>query len=196
MTPGWPVTLRHGAVGLRPLRRRDAATWQRVRNANREWLSPWEGTLPPEGGDTPASYAAMIRTLRKRAKQGLTMPFVLTYDDEFIGLVTVNSITWGSARSASIGYWIAASHAGRGITPLAVAMVCDHLLGAVALHRVEIAIRPENAPSLRVVRKLGFTYVGRAPEFLHIDGQWRDHEIFQIVAGQAPGGLVQRVISL
>jgi len=74
-----------------------------------------------------------------------------------------------------------------------VAMVCDHLLTTVGLHRVEIAIRPENAASLRVVEKLGFTEVGLAKGFLHIAGHWRDLRVFQVLAEDVPEGLVARL---
>lgn len=121
------------------------------------------------------------------------MPFALTWDDEVIGMLTVNGIMWGSARWASIGYWVAESHAGRGVTPTAVALVCDHLLTTVGLHRIEIAIRPENAASLRVVQKLGFTEIGLARNFLHIAGNWRDHRIFQLLAEDVPLGVVPRL---
>ena len=69
----------------------------------------------------------------------------------------------------------------------------DHLLTTVGLHRVEIAIRPENAASLRVVEKLGFTEIGLARRFLHIAGEWRDHRIFQVLAEDVPGGLMKRL---
>ncbi len=121
------------------------------------------------------------------------MPFAVTWDDELVGMLTVNGITWGSARWATMGYWISRSHAGRSITPTAVALVSDHLLTTTGLHRVEIAIRPENAASLRVVEKLGFTRIGVAPGFLHIAGQWRDHVVFQVLAEDVPGGLVARL---
>jgi ribosomal-protein-alanine N-acetyltransferase len=178
---------------MRPLRRRDARTWARLRSGNAAWLAPWEATLPPEAGQAPTSYAGMVGTMLRRARRGQTMPFVLTWDDEFVGMLTVNGITWGSARWASIGYWISESHAGRGITPTAVALATDHLLTTVGLHRVEIAIRPDNAPSLRVVHKLGFTEVGLAPRFLHIAGDWRDHRVFQILAEDVPDGLLARL---
>ena len=168
MSPGWPVTLRHEHVGVRPLRRRDARAWAKLRAENEQWLTPWEATLPREAGTAPVSYVGMIGTLRRRARKGHMMPFALTWDDEVVGMLTVSGITLGSARWASVGYWIARGHAGKGVTPIAVALVCDHLLATVGLHRVEIAIRPENAASLRVVEKLGFTEVGLAPSFLHI----------------------------
>jgi len=121
------------------------------------------------------------------------MPFVVTWNGEMVGLLTVSGITWGSARWASMGYWVAKSHAGRGVTPTAVALVTDHLLGTTGLHRVEIAIRPENAASLRVVEKLGFKEIGMAPRFLHIAGDWRDHRVFQIVAEDVNDGLISRL---
>jgi ribosomal-protein-alanine N-acetyltransferase len=110
-----------------------------------------------------------------------------------IGQLTVTGIAWGSARWAQIGYWIDQGHAGRGIMPLAVAMASDHCLSSMGLHRIEIAIRPENVASLRVVEKLGFTMIGLAPRYLHIDGQWRDHLLFAITAEEVPGGLRSRL---
>lgn len=193
MSPGWPVVLKHGSVGIRPLRRRDASTWARLRADNADWLGPWEATLPREGGHPATSYIGMIGTLRRRARLGQAMPFVVTWDGQMVGLLTVNGITWGSARWASMGYWVARSHAGRAITPTAVALVCDHLLTTAGLHRIEIAIRPENAASLRVVEKLKFTEIGMAPRFLHIAGDWRDHRIFQVLAEDVPLGLVARL---
>jgi ribosomal-protein-alanine N-acetyltransferase len=180
-------------VGIRPLRRRDASTWARLRADNAEWLGPWEATLPREAGHLATSYIGMIGTLRRRARMGQAMPFVVTWDGQMVGLLTVNGITWGSARWASMGYWVARSHAGRSITPTAVALVCDHLITTAGLHRIEIAIRPENAASLRVVEKLGFTEIGTAPRYLHIAGDWRDHRIFQVLAEDVPRGLVDRL---
>ena len=121
------------------------------------------------------------------------MPFVVTWDGAMVGLLTVNGITLGSSRSASLGYWVARTHAGRGVIPIAVALVCDHLFEAAGLHRVEIAIRPDNPRSLRVVEKLGFTKIGLAPSFLHIAGQWRDHVIYQLVVDDVEGHVIDRL---
>lgn len=123
------------------------------------------------------------------------MPFVICYEGRMVGQLTVAGITWGSARWAQVGYWIAESQAGRGLTTLAVAMVVDHCFGSVGLHRIEIAIRPENASSLRVVEKLGFERIGLSRAYLHIDGDWRDHLLFAMTAEQASGSLADRVVS-
>lgn len=193
MGRSWAVTLGHGRIGVRPLRRRDAPVWERLRADSLAWLQPWEATLPPEGGRATSSYWQTASVLLRRARRGEGMPFVSTWDGQMVGQVTVNSISWGSARSASIGYWVARSHAGRGVTPTAVALVCDHLFESVNLHRVDIAIRPENEPSLAVVRKLGFTEVGTAPRYLHIGGEWADHQLFQLVREDVDGRVIDRL---
>jgi len=111
-----------------------------------------------------------------------------------VGLLTVNGITMGSSRSANLGYWVARTHAGRGIIPMAVAMVCDHLFEVADLHRIEIAIRPDNDRSQRVVEKLGFTKIGLAPSYLHIAGHWRDHVVYQLVVDDVEGHVIDRLV--
>ena len=74
--------------------------------------------------------------------------------------MSLGSILRGPFQSGSIGYWIDQAYAGRGITTRALAMVIDHCLFAARLHRVEVAIRPENTASLRVVEKLGLNSKG------------------------------------
>lgn len=187
--------LKHGDVELRPIRRRDASTWERLRRENADWLNRWEATLPSEAAGGAQSYPQIVRGLRRQARDGRAFPFVICYQNKMVGQITVSGITWGSARWASTGYWIARSHAGRGITTLAVAMVTDHCFSTVGLHRMEIAIRPENTASLRVVEKLGFTRIGVAPRYLHIDGGWRDHVLFALCAEDVPDGLVRRLAS-
>lgn len=135
----------------------------------------------------------MTRSLLQQARQGLCLPLVVEVEGRFVGQVTVSNVSRGSAQWASIGYWVAADVAGRGIAPRAVAMVIDHCLGPVGLHRIEICVRPENTNSLRVVEKLGLEQVGYAPRFLHIDGEWRDHRIFAVTVEEAPEGIVARL---
>jgi len=135
----------------------------------------------------------MTRDLIKNGRAGRVLPFVVTYDSVMVGQLTITGITWGSARWAQIGYWIDESHAGRGIMPTAVAMACDHCFASMGLHRIEIAIRPENVASLRIVEKLGFTQVGLAPRYLHINGRWHDHLLFGLTTEEVPEGIQARL---
>lgn len=186
------MTLSSGRVGLRPIAMRDSGDWRRVRARNRDWLTPWEATVPEGDTSAPTTFRGMVRELRRQARHGRALPFVVTVEDRFAGQLTVSNIVGGSARWAQVGYWIDREQAGRGVIPTAVAMAADYCFGEVGLHRLEVAIRPENTASLRVVEKLGFTEFGYAPRYLHIDGDWRDHRLFAMTVEDCPEGVLRR----
>ncbi len=187
----WPIRLREGDVLLRPLRIRDARRWRAVRNDNAEWLAPWEATHPDESS-LPPSFAQMVRAFSREARAGRLLPFAVEVDERLVGQLTVSGISWGSLRSAQIGYWVDRRVAGRGIIPTAVAVTVDHCFFTLGLHRIEVNIRPENAASLRVVTKLGFRPEGLRRRYLHIDGAWRDHATFALTVEDVAGGLLPR----
>lgn len=192
MAVGWPAVLVEGPVRLRPLRRRDQDAWMSLRSRNAGWLEPWDATSPEPVTGVRPTFGAFVRTLSAQARAGTTLPFAVDLDGELVGQLTVASIAYGSLRSASIGYWVSEHVAGRGITPTAVALATDHCFGVLELHRIEINIRPENAPSLRVVQKLGFRDEGVRERFLHIQGRWCDHRTFALTAEEVPEGLLAR----
>lgn len=193
----WPVRLTHGAVTLRPLRRRDEADWSRIRQRSPSWFRPWDSTRPVDAPEPSLSFSQLVTTFSGRARRGLMLPWAVEYTPPdgkpvFAGQVTVSGITRGSACWAQMGYWIDPAWAGRGIIPTAVAMACDYCFETLKLHRIEIAIRPENTNSLAVVRKLGFRYEGRRERYMHVDGDWRDHDMFVLTAEEVPGGVLAR----
>lgn len=46
----------------------------------------------------------------------------------------------------------------------------------------------DNLASQRVLTKAGFERFGLAPRYLHIDGAWRDHRLFQRLLHDQPPG--------
>ncbi|HEY3871844.1 MAG TPA: GNAT family protein [Actinocrinis sp.] len=139
-----------------------------------------EGTGPGPNTSPAAAVAAAAATTARRGPSRM------------VGQMNVTGITWGSLCSAHIGYWVDERVAGRGITPTALAIVVDHCFTVIGLHRVEVNIRPENAPSRRVAEKLGFREEGVRRAYLHIDNGWRDHIAYAITAPEVPGGLLAR----
>jgi [ribosomal protein S5]-alanine N-acetyltransferase len=150
--------------------------------------------VPPGEAERPTSFRALVRRLERLAREGTCMPFAIESGGRFAGQITVNNIVRGSAQFASIGYWLDRAYAGRGVMPLAVALVIDHCFTGAGLHRIEIAIRPENSNSLRVVEKLGLREYGYAPRFLHIDGAWRDHRLYAVTVEECTDGMVRRLL--
>jgi len=183
-------TLTHGDIGLRIIRTKDAKTIERLVLGNREWLRPWEATNP----HAPVSFdfRAQIRSLLRQLETSDALPFVILYQGEIVGQLNVANILHGSVSSCVIGYWIAPEVAGLGITPTAVALAMDYMFNAVGLHRVEIDIRPENGASIRVVQKLGLRYEGVKKNYIHINGDWRDHYIFALTFDEVQDGVLNR----
>ncbi|WP_344151756.1 GNAT family protein [Nocardioides koreensis] len=189
----WPVWLTSGEVTLRPLAYGDARAWRATRRRNAVWLRPWDATVPPGADARPSTFHSLVWRLNRQARADTTYPFAIEVDGAFVGQVTVNNVVRGSAQFASVGYWLDREYAGRGIMPRAVAMVIDHCFFTARLHRIEIAIRPENSNSLRVVEKLGIREIGYAPLYLHIDGDWRDHRLYAVTVEECPEGMLARL---
>lgn len=183
---------------LRQLTMRDETEWINLRYANAQWLKPWDPTSPL-GAPESITFRQMIVGKDEAAREGtgyswaIALPQLHHARPPLIGQVSVSGVQYGAARTASIGYWIDGSHAGFGLMPEACALVVDHCFDDLQLHRLEINIRPENAPSLRVVEKLGFRDEGVRKAFLHIDGAWRDHRTFALNREELSGTMLERI---
>lgn len=196
----WPVVVRHvlhsgDRLTLRPLERADRPEWEGLRRRNQQWLGPWESTVPG-AAEAALPFGRLRRGLDRAAREGAILPFVIDVEGRIVGQVQLFDVLWGARRSGWAGYWLVQEATGRGFATWAVAALVDHALLDVQLHRVEVAIRPENAASLRVVERLGLPEEGRQRGVMHVDGAWRDHRTFAVLAedlapgGYAPGGLI------
>lgn len=193
--PGWPATLAEGPVGLRPMRRSDAAAWSEVRLSNERWLLRWEPTTLaswPEQ-NSRGVFLSRLRQLRTQARRGETMPWAVTYEGRLAGQLTIGNIVRGSLQSGYAGYWVDGRLAGRGIIPCALALAVDHCFSAAGLHRIEINIRPQNSASRRVVEKLSLREEALQRRLLYIDGAWQDHVGYAVTVEEVlPDGLIAR----
>ncbi|WP_431473524.1 GNAT family N-acetyltransferase [Ornithinimicrobium sp. W1665] len=154
----WPVVLRTGlpdgsTLVLRPLVRSDREAWEEVRGRNARWLAPWESTVP---GRPPGrtSFHRLRRGLDRAARDGYLLPLVLEVGGRLVGQVQLFDVLGGARSSGLVGYWLDEDATGHGYATWAVARLVDHALGPVGLHRVEVAIRPENTASLGVAERL------------------------------------------
>ncbi|GAA3230739.1 hypothetical protein GCM10020256_44700 [Streptomyces thermocoprophilus] len=62
---------------------RDQRVWREVNRRNRDWLRPWEATIPPPTPSGPIvhrpTYRQMVRHLKREANAGRMLPFVIEY---------------------------------------------------------------------------------------------------------------------
>ncbi len=178
----WPVLIKSGELTLRPLRLRDRNRWYEVRRRNREWLSPWEATLPhvpQEAQDKRLpTFVEMVRAHNREGRDGRALSLIIWFRGELAGQISMGGIIYGAMRGAHIGYWVDQKFANLGVVTAAVEALSEYAFTELQLHRLEINLRPENAASRRVAEKAGYVLEGERPRYLHIDGDWRDHICF------------------
>ena len=172
-----------GRVRLRPPRRSDARDWSFYRIFDEESLRPVEPTRSEDWATAHQvdAFRRHLRLWRREQRRGHSVSAVIEVDGSFAGMVTLGAIVPFPVAQAWVGYWVASDYAGGGVATAALALACDYGLG-VGLHRIEATVRADNAASARVLRRCGFEYEGVAREAFHMDGQWRDHQVFARVS--------------
>jgi ribosomal-protein-alanine N-acetyltransferase len=101
-----------------------------------------------------------------------------------IGGIGITNIRRGVAQAGTLGYWMGAPFAGRGLMAEALASVLDYSFGALELHRIEAACLPSNERSRRLLESAGFAREGYAEKYLKIFGEWQDHLLFALSADE------------
>jgi RimJ/RimL family protein N-acetyltransferase len=101
--------------------------------------------------------------------------------DALIGTCSLFEIS-APHRRASLGYALASAYWGKGYALEATRLAVQHAFGAMALHRLEADVDPRNAPSLRLLDRLGFTHEGTLRERWHVAGETQDSAIYGLLA--------------
>ncbi len=187
MAPDAGLRIEGARVVLRPPRIGDYGAWSDLRRRSRAFLQPWEPTWPADDLSR-AAFRRRLAAYQRDMELGYGYAFfVFRRDDgELVGGITLSNVRRGVAQMGQIGYWIGEPHQRQGYTLAAVRALCGFALGRLGLHRVEAACIPDNEPSRTLLLKAGFELEGRAQAYLKINGDWRDHLLFGLVAGAPP----------
>lgn len=111
---------------------------------------------------SPQDADAFIRAAREENARGEGLHLVTTLKsrpNEPIGLVSLRGADRRGA--ATLGFWLGRSYWGKGYTTEAALALIDLAFGVTSLDRVVSSARIENASSIRIHEKLGFTRLGR-----------------------------------
>jgi ribosomal-protein-alanine N-acetyltransferase len=148
---------------------------------NAAHFAPWDPPLPPDHA-TPERVQQALADGAEAFACGRALRWWLLPADQpgrVIGSVHLSGLVRGAFQSCNLGYALDAGWQGRGLMHEALAMVIDEAFSPrLNLHRLQAAVRPENARSLAVLARLGFRQIGLAQRYLFIAGDWRDHLLF------------------
>ncbi|GAB3819334.1 GNAT family N-acetyltransferase [Micromonospora zhanjiangensis] len=151
----------------------------RVRDS-RDLHHPW--LTMPETAQEYDSYPAPA--------EGMPRERLLVCDREtgdIAGFVNINTIVAGRFQCGSLGYGAFVPYAGRGYLSEGLRLVLRFAFDDLGLHRLEANVQPGNTASINLVKRNGFRREGYSPDFLFIDGAWRDHERWAITTEMCVG---------
>ncbi|MGH7132598.1 MAG: GNAT family N-acetyltransferase [Phycisphaerales bacterium] len=188
-----PVELRTNRLLIRIIREDDGLACITAFTDSREFWRPWMPTV--NNGDSPeVQFEKRIERSAKGWSDGSAFRFVAFALDtgEYAGDCGLNNVVRDSYQNADMGWRVCRGRAGKGFAREMIRAVLtwaftpmgdnEDLSRGAGLHRVRANIIPANEPSLKLARALGFREEGYAKAMLHLDGAWRDHVMFAIVA--------------
>jgi RimJ/RimL family protein N-acetyltransferase len=144
-----------GAVIARRVRSTDAGAIAAAVGASLDYLARWLPWATPDAATRPNQIARAAEA-DQRWEAGLAYTYsVLTAEHgTLVGEVALYRRDDG--RCIELGYWVAASQAGRGFCTLACAALISVALALPGVSRAEIHCDAANGASAAVARKLGF----------------------------------------
>ncbi|MHC4938994.1 MAG: GNAT family N-acetyltransferase [Planctomycetota bacterium] len=133
---------------------------------------------PQRDGGTDAPD--WLRRILEANAEGRNVKLLVVRNEDggLLGMLNFNEIVRGSFQNAYLGYWIAEPRKGYMSEAMLIGM--RWAFEELGLHRLEANIQPENEASIELVKSLGFRREGYSPRYLHIGGEWRDHERWAI----------------
>ncbi|MBM3489068.1 MAG: GNAT family N-acetyltransferase [Alphaproteobacteria bacterium] len=185
-TPPWlgPTPVLHGRrLVLRAPAPADWSQWAELRASSREFLTPWEPAWTADELSREA-YRRRLRRYARDAREAVGYAFFLFAEpgEQLLGGATLSNLRRGVTQSGQLGYWMGQTYAGQGYMTEAVALLLPFAFEELQLHRMEAACLPSNERSRRLLLRVGFREEGFARQYLRIDGAWRDHVLFAMLA--------------
>lgn len=167
------------AIRLSRVIRADAVDLIAANRVSQEYHRPWVTSFTDQAG-----FDSWFARCLTGPNVGLVAREVTS--NKVVGVINLNEIVAGSFQSAYLGYYGMSSFSRQGLMTEALRAAVSFAFGDLGLHRLEANIQPENIASIVLVRRLGFQKEGFSPRYLRINGQWRDHERWALLA-DAPG---------
>ncbi len=183
---GQQPVIRGEGVYMRYPRMADFLAWSRVRGESRAFLSPWE---PVWASDelTKGAFRRRLKRYARETRHDTAYAFLVfrDEDDALIGGCTLSNVRRGVTQCCALGYWVGERFARQGYMHAAVRALVPFIFKTLGLHRIEAACLPSNEPSKMLLAKTGFRQEGIAKRYLLINGEWRDHVQFALLADEA-----------
>ena len=161
-----------------------------VREASVDEYIPLITTVPSLYSETEG--VAFVERQWGRAARRAGYPFVIVRegDGRPVGNVGLWLGNLGQGR-ASLGYWIAPSARGQGLSALALRMVSSWALQELRVPRLELYVEPWNSASVRTAEKAGYVREGLLRSWQEVGDQRRDMYMYALINDGADTSCLQ-----
>ncbi|WP_416150341.1 GNAT family N-acetyltransferase [Salipaludibacillus sp. HK11] len=121
----------------------------------------------------------MIHYINALSKENKAIRFSIIEltSNEIIGSCGFNYFDFENAK-AEIGYDIAKQSWGKGYAPEAISSLLNYGFETIEMNRIEAKIEPGNINSIKVLRKLNFTFEGTLRQAEKIHGKFIDLNMY------------------
>ena len=120
---------------------------------------------------------------RREAGKGMT--WAVFKDGRFCGIVSLIGLVRShralTYNKAELAYWLGREHQGQGIMTEAVRRVMEFGFGELGLHKICVSHFSGNGASERLIKRLGFRYVGEQVEEFQKQGVWHSHKNYELL---------------
>ncbi len=113
------------------------------------------------------------------AKQ-LRLMIVMKKTGETVGMIDLFDFE-PIHRRAGIGIMISEKFQNQGFASEALDLLVDYTFNTLMLKQLYCNILPENATSIHVFTKKGFRLIGTKTNWLLIENQWKDEQMYQLI---------------
>lgn len=176
----WPCRLRTARLELRPYALEDYPQWVAGCLSSPKKLNRFD--LAPKAADqlTKAAYRKLLKRQRDVSKvdRGYTFGVFHRRTGLFMGWVDFWVFDRGDTQAANFGYVLLNAFRRQGFGAEATRAAAIAGFRHLKLQRLEASILPDNLPSQKLIKSIGFKYEVRRRRADWERGQWRDKLIY------------------
>lgn len=174
------ATLKTGRLVLRPLGLQDVdLVWPDIADREISKYMAWEAHT--ERSQTLEFLKAEVE--RRETSKGVT--WAILKNDSFCGIVSLIGLVSNhralTYNKAELAYWLSRKYQGQGIMLEAAHCVTQFGFEKLGLHKICVSHFSTNEASEKLIKRLGFRYIGEQLEEFQKNGVWHNHKNYELL---------------
>ncbi len=162
---------------LKKLKKEDASLVLSFYEENKSHFEPWEPLRDNNFYSLSYQRASLTAEHNLMSEGKLIRYWIFLKDNpnEIVGSFCFQNFLREPYRSCCLGYKLSKKYLHKGYALEAIQKGIELLYEGYHIHRIEAYVIPENRPSRRLLKNLGFHSEGISRSYARIHGKWTDH---------------------